>query len=274
MIPKFCTTLWTLAACPSTPSTKTFEHRLEMMAAAGFDGIHDSLDPQQIAAARQFGLSVIGRIDGRFEDSWRDGLAAQIDAGVTLFNTHLGLHDTTVETAARRAVEIHAYATAHGARVQTETHRDTATETPEKYDALRARFSILTGEPLPTTWDFSHFAVMKHLAPEDYTVRLLSPWTAEIQASQLLHCRPFNGHHAQIPVTAADDTLTPEFRTWLDFTADLFRCWRAGPTPRPPLWICPEMGSTLGYHLSTHPAPWPEAVRCRQELLKTWNAST
>jgi hypothetical protein len=59
--------------------------------------------------------------------------------------------------------------------VQTEgiSHRGTCTETPEKTYALADAYQRQTGELLPLSWDFSHFAVVKHLVPENIVKRLL-----------------------------------------------------------------------------------------------------
>ena len=243
------------------------------MAEAGFDGVHDALPPELQKRARDLGLTVIGRIDGRFKESWQTSLQQQIDEGVDLFNVHLGQHDTPPKTAAKWTAAMVKVAEAQGACVQVETHRDTATETPEKYDKLRAHFKDLTGSRLPTTWDHSHFAVMKHLLPDAYTKRLLA-WPKEIQACRLFHCRPFNAQHTQIPVTDGRDRLTPEFRIYLEFARDLFVLWQSGKAPRPPLWICPEMGPAGDYHLSSHPSPWHDAIRATAALKSAWKAAT
>ena len=150
-----------------------------------------------------------------------------------------------------------------------ETHRDTATETPEKFEEIARRFRRITGELLPVTWDHSHFAVMKHLLPPDYSRRLLA-WPELIQHSQLFHLRPFNSQHCQVPVTNGHGALTPEFRDYLGFVEDLFACWLAGPRPGGELWACPELGMSHGYHVSTDPHAWPDAVRARKELLGAW----
>jgi hypothetical protein len=73
-----------------------------------------------------------------------------------------------------------------------------------------------------------------------------------------------------VPVTNGRGTLTPEFRDYLAFAEDLFACWLAGPRPGNELWVCPELGMSHGYHVSTDPHAWPDAVRARTELLGAW----
>ncbi|HYD84279.1 MAG TPA: hypothetical protein VEA63_09505, partial [Opitutus sp.] len=150
-----------------------------------------------------------------------------------------------------------------------ETHRDLCTETPEKLAEIAARYRRATGELLPVMWDHSHLAVMKHVLPEDFSRRLLAD-RALIQRSRMFHCRPFNSQHCQVPVTNGRGRLTPEFRDYLVFVEDLFTVWLEGPKPRGDLWVCPEMGTTVGYHVSTNPPVWPDTLRCREELLAAW----
>jgi hypothetical protein len=156
--------------------------------------------------------------------------------------------------------------------VHFETHRDTATETPEKFTALARAFRRATGRLLPVTWDHSHFAVSKHVQAPDYAARLLA-WPELIQVSQMFHLRPFNSQHCQIPVTDGRGRLTPEAGDYFRFVRQLFACWRAGKTDHGELWVCPELGMSHGYHLSTDRPAWPEAVRARREILAAWRTA-
>ena len=111
----------------------------------------------------------------------------------------LANHDTPVAAAVRLAVRIVEEGERLGAKCSIEVHRDTCTETPEKFYAIADGFRRATGRLLPVTWDYSHFSVMKHLAPP-YAGRLLTT-PKLIQFAQQFHFRPFNGHHCQVPVT-------------------------------------------------------------------------
>ena len=73
-----------------------------------------------------------------------------------------------------------------------------------------------------------------------------------------------------MPVTDGRDRLTPEFLDYIRFVEDLFVCWLQGPRPGGELRVCPEIGMTHGYQLSTFPHAWPEAVRARQEIRTAW----
>ena len=153
-----------------------------------------------------------------------------------------------------------------GLAVHIEVHRDTATETPEKFTEIARLYKKATGEVMPVTWDHSHFAVSKHVMPADYSSRLLA-WPAEIQHSQMFHLRPFNSQHCQVPVTNGRGKLTPEFVDYIRFVEDLFALWLKGPRPGGELWVCPEMGMSHGYNLSGDPPVWLDVIRCRKEIL-------
>lgn len=109
---------------------------------------------------------------------------------------------------------------------------------------------------MPVTWDHSHFAVSKHILPKDYSARLLL-WPESIQHSQMFHLRPFNSQHCQVPVTNGKGKLTPEFVDYIGFVEDLFALWLEGPRPGNTLWTCPELGTTVGYNVSTNPPSGP-----------------
>jgi hypothetical protein len=86
----------------------------------------------------------------------------------------------------------------------------------------------------------------------------------------MLHLRPFNSQHLQIPVTNGRGKLTPEFLDYRGFVEDLFAMWLAGPRPGGELWVCPELGMSHGYQVSINPHAWPDAIRARTEFLDAW----
>jgi hypothetical protein len=243
--------------------------QLREIKAAGFDGLCAYLTPETSAEAKRLGLEVMSGFDTDTVADALPRLRAQRDLGARFINIQLLNHDTPPAAAAKVAVKLIRESRALGVAVHIETHRDTATETPEKFDEIARLYRRATGELMPVTWDHSHFAVSKHMLPPDYSRRLLV-WPKLIQASQMFHLRPFNSQHCQVPVTNGRGTLTPEFRDYLVFTEDLFACWLAGPRPGGELWVCPELGMSHGYHVSTNPHPWPDAVRARRELLGAW----
>jgi len=264
-----CATPWSLEGHPAPRREWSLARKLAAIKAAGFDGVCAYVSPAMKAGADRLGLRLMSGFDCGDLATALPRLRAQRSLGVRFVNLQLLDHDTPPATAARLAVKLIRAGRALGLAVHLETHRDTSTETPEKFAEIARRYRQATGELLPVTWDHSHFAVSKHMLPADYSARLLV-WPKLIQHSQMFHLRPFNSQHCQVPVTNGRGRLTPEFRDYLGFVEDLFALWLAGPRPGGELWVCPELGTTVGYHVSTNPPVWPDAIRCRTEILGAW----
>ena len=264
-----CASTWSMIGYPSPRREWSVERKLHAIRAAGFDGVCAYITPEIATVAGRLGLRLMSGFDAKSVADALPRLQAQRDAGVRFINIQLLNHDTPPSRSAPVAVKLIREARKLGLAVHIETHRDTSTETPEKVDELVRRYRQATGELMPVTWDHSHFAVSKHMLPPDYSRRLLV-WPKLIQASQMFHLRPFNSQHCQVPVTNGRGALTPEFRDYLAFVEDLFALWLAGPQPGGELWVCPEMGMSHGYHVSTDPHAWPEVIRERRELLGAW----
>jgi hypothetical protein len=245
------------------------ERKIAAMKAAGFDGFAAIMTPERKALADKYELRVMGGFDGSSVKQAREQILAQRALGVHFMNVQLLDHDTPPEKAAALAVKLIAISEELGVGVHIETHRDTSTETPEKYTEITRLFQRATGRLMPTTWDHSHFAVSKHVLPKDYSRRLLA-WPRLIQASQVFHLRPFNSQHCQVPVTNGRGALTPEFHNYLAFVEDLFALWLEGPRPGNELWVCPELGTSVGYNVSTNPPVWADAIRARKEYAGAW----
>jgi hypothetical protein len=162
-----------------------------------------------------------------------------------------------------------------GLEPAVEVHRDTCTETPEKTYALADVYQKQTGELLPISWDFSHISVVKHLRPDNYAGRMIVRPDL-IQRAQQFHFRPFNGHHAQVPVTDGRGNLTPEVKDWFPFAEAVLRCWLDGNRDSGrEIFICPEMGPVEGgYALSAFPNSWEDAKILRGEIDRLWKKVT
>lgn len=264
-----CAATWSMIGYPSARRPWSTARQLRAMRDAGFDGVCAYITPEIKTHADRLRLRLMSGFDAQGPADALPRLRAQRDLGVHFVNLQLLNHDTPPAAAARAAIAILRAARRLGLAAHLETHRDTATETPEKFDEIARRYRAATGELLPVTWDHSHFAVSKHLLPADYSRRLLV-WPELIRHSRMFHLRPFNSQHCQVPVTDGRGRLTPEFRDYLRFVEDLFSCWLAGPRPGGELWVCPEMGMSHGYHVSTDPHAWPDAVRARREILGAW----
>jgi hypothetical protein len=268
-----CAATWSLIDYPSARRAWSLPRQLDAIATAGFDGVCAYITAELKGEAEARSLKLMSGFDARTVAAALPRLRAQRDLGVRFINLQLLQHDTPPAQAARAAVRLIRAGRQLGLAVHIETHRDTATETPEKLTEIARLYRRATGELLPVTWDHSHLAVVKHMLPPDYSRRLLA-WPELIQSSQMFHLRPFNSQHCQVPVTNGRGRLTPEFRDYLGFVEDLFVCWLAGPRPGGELWACPELGMSHGYHVSTDPHAWPEAIRARQEILGAWRRAS
>ncbi len=264
-----CAATWSMIGYPTAGREWSPARQLAAIKAAGFDGVCAYITPELKTEADRLGLRLMSGFDAKSVATALPRLRAQRDLGVRFINLQLLYHDTPPALAARIAVQLIRESRLMGVSVHFETHRNTATETPEKFEEIARRYRRATRELLPVTWDHSHFAVSKHLLPPDYSKRLLA-WPELIRHSQMFHLRPFNSQHCQVPVTNGRDALTPEFRDYLGFAEDLFACWLAGPRPGGELWACPELGMSHGYHVSTDPHAWPDAIRASKELLGAW----
>jgi len=265
-----CATTWSMVGWPTPRKEWSVERKLSEIKAAGFDGVCAYITPEIKAGAGRLGLKMMSGFDCDDLKSTRVRLEEQRALGVHFINIQLLGHDTPPARAAAMAVPLIKLSRQLGLGVHIETHRDTCTETPEKFTEIARLYRRATGELMPVTWDHSHFAVSKHMMPKDYSARLLA-WPKLIQHSQMFHLRPFNSQHCQVPVTDGRSRLTPEFADYIKFVEDLFTLWLRGPKPGGELWVCPELGMTHGYHVSTNPPVWPDVIRSRKEILKAWS---
>jgi hypothetical protein len=119
------------------------------------------------------------------------------------------------------------------------------------------------------TWDFSHFSVVKHLAPP-YWERLLVD-AKLIQNAEQFHFRPFNGHHCQVPVTDGHGKLSTELQQWLPFLEKTLTLWLKGNQSGREVFVVPEMGPVRGgYNFAQLPNSWEDAKILRPLIGKAW----
>jgi hypothetical protein len=254
---------------PSATRPWTIRRQFAAIKAAGFDGVASGVSPEVKAEAERAGLLIMGGISCSSLKEAMPWFEKHRDLDVPLMNVQWMDHDTPPAVAARGVVPLLRAAWKFGVKAHIETHRDTSTETPEKFDEIARRYKAATGKLMPVTWDHSHFAVSKHMLPPDYSRRLLA-WPELIQNSQLFHLRPFNSQHCQVQVTDGRGRLTPEFKDYLGFVEDLFTLWLQGPRPGGELWTCPELGMSHGYHLSTDHHTWLDVPVARLEYAGAW----
>jgi hypothetical protein len=265
--------LWTLMNHPSKENEWPLQQKLEAIKAAGFDGVCWAGSPELHKGCQKLGLIFVGGMSSGNANEFSGLLADLKKFGAHHINVQLS--DDYVLTP--QALELTTVLMQEGKRLElepaVEAHRDTCTETPEKVYALADAYQKLTGELLPFSWDFSHFAVVKHLAPGNFIERLLVR-PELVQRAQQFHFRPFNGHHAQVPITDGKGNLTQEVKDWLPFAKAVLECWLArNRDSKREIFVCPELGPVQGgYALSTFPNSWEEAKVLRNEIDRLWRS--
>jgi hypothetical protein len=264
---------WSLVEYPSPKKEWSFERKIRAIKEAGFHGFTGLPNDDNKRLAEKYGLQFLGHFSSAVPRDFTKWLQANADNGAKIINVQLGRHDTTEPEALKMALRLRKESQAIGCECFIETHRNTCTETPEKTYALAESYWKATGELLPLTLDYSHLAVVKHLLPPDFIERLLVH-PKLIQHTPLMHLRPFNGHHCQIPITDGKGNLTPEVKNWIPFCEALFRVWRAGKQDNRELFVVPELGPALsGYNLYSLPNSWEEALVLKGVIEKCWKAS-
>ena len=269
--------LWSLVGHPRGRKPWTLERQMKEIAAAGFDGAAGLLTPAHRRLADKAGLRhLLGYISSDDPGEFASKILSQKTGGAVHINVQMDDHDTPPEVAARHWIRMVREAERiGGVVVSLEVHRDTCTETPEKTYEIAERYHAATGERIKINFDFSHFAVVKHLSTDSYVRRLLDHPDL-VRDSEQCHFRPFNGHHCQVAVTHKG-RLTPEVRAFLVFAEAVLKLWRSAKVNRNrTLFTCPEMGpydgfgSGGGYNITGLPPAWPEAVVLRGELSRIW----
>ena len=267
---RFVANLWTLTDHPSSGAEWTLEEKVSAIKDAGFDGVNDrGRDPLR-GLLEKYELGFSGLFDADDPAEYGDLIQAQVECGSSTINVQLCDHDTPLAEAIEKTCLLMEEDERQDANVHLEVHRDTCTETPEKAYAIADGYREATGKILRMNIDHSHPAIVKHLRPADFESRLLDR-PELLQNGNLLHCRPFNGHHCQIPVTDGKGGLTPEFNDYLPFVASAFSCWLEGSRPKNVLWVVPELGPvSSGYGISTWPSVWSDCVVAMDEMTKVW----
>ena len=263
--------LWTLIGHPSTEREWSLDKKLCAIKEAGFDGVCWAGSPELKRGLKEHGLMFVGGMSSGTASDFRPTLEQLKDFGAHHVNVQLADHDTPHEEAVALAIALMQEGRNLGMEPAIEVHRDTCTETPEKTYALADAYQAATGELLPISWDFSHVSVVKHLCPENFIERLLVRPDL-IQRAQQFHFRPFNGHHAQVPVTDGRGNLSRELNEWLPFAKALLQCWLDGNRGAGrEIFVCPEMGPLPGgYALSVFANSWEDAKALRMQIEKAW----
>lgn len=267
--------LWTLQQHPSRDAEWSLKEKLHAIRDAGFDGVCWAPSRELCDTAQDLGLIFVGGMATGERSQFPRLLNELKEGGAHHVNVQLATDATGAQEALALTIALMRQADQLGLLPAVEFHRGTCTETPEKAYALADEYERATGQKLRISWDFSHFAAVKHLVPEEFERRLLLRPDL-IQHAQQFHFRPFNGHHVQVPITGPDGELTREVRDWLPFAEALLRCWLAGNAEAArEIFICPELGPIEGgYALSTFPDVWKDAQVLRSEIERLWSGLT
>ena len=272
---KHIASFWSLTQYPSPAKEWTLEQKVADARQAGFDGMAAGAIPELPPILQKYDMIVLGYISSGKTAEFSAAIQANKAMGAHHINVQLADEDTRTPEALGLTMLMLQEGKRQGVEPAIEVHRDTCTETPEKTYALADAYQKVTGELLPMTWDFSHLAVVKHVAPKDYIRRLLTRPDL-VQRAQQFHFRPFNGHHCQVPVTDGKGNLTPEVQDWLPFAEAVLKCWFEGnKNTNRKILVCPEMGPVPGgYNISTLPNSWEDAKVLRVEIDKIWQKLT
>jgi len=256
---------------PTKQNEWPLNEKLSAIKAAGFGGVCWAGSPELHEGLKRHGLIFVGGMASGDAKEFPKLLSDLKSFGAHHVNVQLAGDEMLTPEALELALVLNREGKQLGLEPAVETHRGTCTETPEKTFALCDAYEEKTGELLPLSWDFSHFAVVKHLVPENFVRRLLIRPDL-IQRAQQFHFRPFNGHHVQVPITDGHGNLTQEYKDWLPFAEEIIKCWLAGDRNSDrEIFICPELGPvTGGYGLSTSPNSWEDAKILRVEIDKLW----
>ena len=267
--------LWSLVHHPSKKHEWSLEKKIKAVADAGFDGFTTGLTPEHKRLAKKYGLKhVLGFVSSSDPKNFAALIRGQKEAGAVQINVQLDDHDTPPALAARHWLQFEREAEKiGGVVVSLEVHRDCCTETPEKTYEIADRYYKAKGRLIKINFDFSHFAVVKHLGPGNYVERLLDH-PKLVQNSEQSHFRAFNGHHCQVGVLHKGK-LTPEAKSYLVFVEAYMKLWKKAPKNKnKTLFACPEMGpywdGGAGYNITGLPPAWPDAVALRKEFAKIW----
>ncbi|MBT3346019.1 MAG: xylose isomerase [Gemmatimonadetes bacterium] len=248
--------------------------KLKQIRKAGFDGFLGRVAMLSREEVDDSGLIFACTTDMGGVDEAEPKLTAIKEHGARVCNVQMLDHDTTTELAVEVARKVISVGEQLDLDVSIEVHRDTCTETPEKAYALAAGFEAAEGRPLKMTWDFSHPAVVKHLAPP-YWDRLAERPDLMKLANQY-HFRPFNGHHAQVPALNAKGKVTPEFLDFMEFVDRVLANWLETAEPGREMFSCPEQIGG-GYMLSVFGDRFKDVQTIRKYIdksfrkhLRTW----
>ena len=157
--------LWSLRQYPTQRREWSWRKKFRAIHEAGFEGVFSPPRPELEERGDLHYLAVTS-VDALTKVA--EPLAAAKRLGAMAIDIQLGDYDTPLEDAVKLAIRIRDVARDLELPFAIETHRDTFTETPEVTLALARRYRTKTRETLSLCLDHSHFAVVRHLAPDRF----------------------------------------------------------------------------------------------------------
>lgn len=241
---------------------------LKLIKKNGFHAVGVWPNAEVLTGTIELGLERVSYVDAN-ETTYVESLQKTLQMKPSRVNVQLWDHDTPPSVAVKTWLKMEPLAEKLGLNVDLEVHRDTCTETPEKTYEIAALYKKATGRDIRMCFDFSHFAIVKHIGTP-YAARLLTH-PHLIQKARQLHFRSFNGHHCQVPVLDAKGQMTPEIKDYLAFVDELIKCWLKGQKGGEILYVNPELLPGPGYGLSTFQNLWKETLVLKDEIVRLWN---
>lgn len=263
--PRYFASLWSLRGYPHPPREWTWKRKFRAVREAGFDGIMSPARPE----LRQRGeLQYLAITSLRRREEVEPAILAAAELNAVGIVVQLGTPTMGANSALKLARLLDRTAGKHALSWSVETHRATWLETPEKIWELADRFAGATGRSLPLCFDFSHPALVRHITAPLWPALAERP--AAIAAAPVFHLRPFNAHHAQLPVTAGRRGRTPEYLEWKVFAAALLQFLREHNSS--PILV-PELGHlSPAYRLSSYPDTWRDTRATLSDLKALWRS--
>lgn len=264
-------TLWSLREYPTKSRDWSWARKFAAIRAAGFDGV---MSPPIPAIAARGNLRYLAITSVATPESIVPTFQAAKDLGAVAIGIQIGRPETPLRVALSLARRIRAAARRFELPFAIETHRATFTELPETLTALQSAYRKSCGEDLPVCLDYSHVAVVRHLVPAVTWSTLTTQQPSALAHAEQFHLRPFNAHHAQLPVLNARGRRTPEYLAWRDeFIGPLFHHLQRQRATGPVIAV-PELGHAApAYGLSTHGDTWQDTLVVARDLRALWSTS-